>query len=55
MSQGKFLSLEEARKLGKLKEFGKQHPAEGDADTFDRLFDKMASGEQPPEKDKQPK
>ena len=30
MSRGKYLSLEEARKLGKLDQFAKEHPAQAD-------------------------
>ena len=30
MSRGKYLSLEEARKLGKLDQFAKEHPARAD-------------------------
>jgi len=42
MATGKYLSLEEARKKGKLKQFAKQHPSTGDKDLFDRLFKVMA-------------
>lgn len=42
MSRGKYLSLEEARKLGKLKEFAKEHPSEGDRSLFGKLLDHMA-------------
>ena len=42
MSRGKCLSLEEARKLGLLKRFAKEHPSEGDEELFDRLLDAMA-------------
>ena len=42
MARGKYLSLEEARKLGKLKEFAKQHPSEETrAGRFDALLDTM--------------
>lgn len=44
MARNKYLSLEEARKLGKLDQFAKEHPSEGDADTFDALFSAMVSG-----------
>ncbi len=45
MARGKYLSLEEARKMkGGLKRFAKEHPSEGDAELFDRLFKVMASG-----------
>lgn len=44
MSRGKYLSLEEARKAGKLKAFAKANPALGDDGTFNRLLDAMAGG-----------
>lgn len=44
MSHGKYLSLEEARKLKRLSRFVKEHPSEGDAEMFDRLFRAMAGG-----------
>ena len=47
MSRGKYLSLEEARKKdkqgkGKLDQFAKEHPSEGDKKKFDALFGAMA-------------
>ena len=42
MARGKYLSLEEARKLGKLDQFAKEHPYKGDAELFDRLLEKAA-------------
>ena len=42
MSRGKYLSLEEARKSGKLDRFAKEHPLEGDRKRFDRLLDEMS-------------
>ena len=45
MSRGKYLSLEEARKSGKLKQFVKEHPSKGDKKAFDELFKKMAKKE----------
>lgn len=42
MARGKYLSLEEARKAGKLDRFAKEHPSEGDEAKFDRLFGLMA-------------
>lgn len=42
MSQGKHLSLEEARKQNQLKRFCKEHPSEGNEEVFDRLLDAMA-------------
>lgn len=44
MSRGKYLSLKEARQLKQLSRFAKEHPSEGDAEKFDRLFRAMASG-----------
>jgi len=42
MSRGKYLSLEEARKSGKLDRFAKEHPSEGDRKRFDSLLDEMS-------------
>jgi hypothetical protein len=39
MSQGKYLSLEEARKSGKLDRFAQEHPSQTDRDRFARLCD----------------
>jgi hypothetical protein len=47
MSQGKYLSLEEARKEKKLKRFAKDHPSKGNKTLFNKLFKAMASGEPP--------
>lgn len=47
MARGKYLSLEEARKLGKINQFCKEHPSEGDQELFDRLLDAMAHGGPP--------
>ena len=47
MSRGKHLSLEEARKLGQLDQFAREHPATGDADAFERLAKRMAKGKPP--------
>jgi hypothetical protein len=41
MSRGKYLSLEEARKLKQLDRFAKEHPSKGDRALFDRLFSAM--------------
>ena len=51
MARGKYLSLEEARRLGKLDQFAKEHPGEGDAELWERLFLSMASLKTPPEVD----
>ncbi len=45
MARGKYLSLEEARKSGKLGQFAKEHPSEGDEKQFDRVFERMAKAE----------
>ena len=42
MSRGRYLSLEEARKSGKLDQFAKEHPSEGGEKQFDRVFERMA-------------
>lgn len=47
MAQGKYLSLEEARKLGKLDQFAKEHPTKGDAKAFGTLLDAMTKGMPP--------
>ena len=48
MSRGKYLSLEEARKLGKLDQFVREHDIEPDTPNsrgrFDVLLGKMAAG-----------
>jgi hypothetical protein len=56
MSRGKYVSLEEARKTGKLDRFAKEHPSEGDRKRFDRLLEEMskttkAGGTSLPERD----
>ena len=47
MARGKHLSLEEARKAGKLDRFAKEHPSTGDAGAFGELLDGMAKGKKP--------
>ncbi len=44
MARGKYLSLEEARKLGKLDQFAKEHEAEGDEKAFDDALKRIAQG-----------
>lgn len=44
MSRGKHLSLEEARKSGKLDHFAKEHPSKTDQERFERLLDAMSRG-----------
>lgn len=39
MSGGKHLTLEEARKRGKLKQFADEHPSTGDEHEFGRYLD----------------
>jgi hypothetical protein len=43
MARGKYLSLEEARKEGKLDQFAKEHPAIGDGMMFDSLLERMTT------------
>ncbi len=43
MARGKYLSLEEARKSGKLNRFAKEHPSKADK-RFPRLLDAMSRG-----------
>lgn len=49
MSRGKYLSLEEARKLKQLDRFSKEHPSQGNEETFDALLDAMAKSKTPKE------
>ncbi len=51
MARGKYLSLEEARKLKRLDRFCKEHPSEGDEQEFDELFERMAMNKPIGEKD----
>lgn len=44
MSRGKYLSLEEARKNGKLDRFVQEHPSKADRNRFNRLLDAMSRG-----------
>ena len=44
MSRGKHLSLEEARRLGKLGQFAKEHPSVAQGDNFDRLLTSIIKG-----------
>ncbi len=44
MAHGKYLSLEEARKSGKLDRFAREHPSTADRDRFERLLDAMSRG-----------
>ena len=47
MARGKYLSLEEARRMGLLDRFCKEHPSTGDWNRFNRLFEAMANGKPP--------
>ena len=47
MAAGKYVSLEEARRLDKLEQFAKEHPSKGDAKAFGALLDAMAKGRPP--------
>lgn len=49
MARGKYLSLEEARKMKRLDRFAKEHPSEGDEKEFDELFERMARPKKPEE------
>ncbi len=42
MAVGKYLSLEEALKKGKLQRFAKEHSSTGDKKQFDEIFNRMA-------------
>lgn len=42
MARGKYLSLEEARQKGQLKQFAKDHPSEADKARFDALLNAMS-------------
>lgn len=42
MSRGKYLSLEEARKLDRIEQFAKEHPSKGDRERFNRLLHEMS-------------
>ena len=42
MSTGKYLSLAEAQKGGRIDQFAKEHPSPGDRNAFDDLLDAMA-------------
>lgn len=44
MSRGKYLSLEEARNMGKLDRFAKEHPSRSKGNRFERLLDAVARG-----------
>ncbi len=39
MAHGKYLSLEEARRMERIDQFCKEHPSKGDWDQFDATMD----------------
>ena len=43
MARGKYLSLEEARKYGQLKQFAKEHPSQADG-RFPKILEAMVRG-----------
>ncbi len=43
MARGKYLSLEEARRMERIDQFCKEHPSKGDWNQFDNALDAMAS------------
>lgn len=47
MARGQYLSLEEARRLGRLDHFANEHPSEGDERAFNALFHRMVSAAEP--------
>ena len=54
MSRGKYLSLEEARQMGKLAQFCKEHPTQAERDRFAALLDLMSQGALVEEETSQP-
>ena len=44
MSRGKYLSLDEARKLGQLDRFAKEHPSQSEGDRFQQLLNRAVTG-----------
>ena len=50
MARGKYLSLEEARKAGKLDQFAKEHPSKADKARFERLLGDMTKSSEEDEK-----
>ena len=47
MARSKYLSFDEARRLMRLDQFGKEHPAEADADRYNALLDAMCRAGKP--------
>ena len=54
MSRGKYLSLEEARNMGTIDQFAKEHPLVSTRCAFNDLLDAMAHGEKPDSQLKRP-
>ena len=50
MARGNHLSLEEARRMGRLDRFCREHPSEGDKAQFDDALEAIASGKPPKER-----
>ncbi len=42
MARGKYLSLEEARRMERIDQFCKEHPSKGDWNQFDAMMDWFA-------------
>lgn len=55
MARGKYLSLEEARKMKRLDRFCKEHHSVGDKKLFNRLLDAMAHDGPPSTTRRKPK
>lgn len=45
MARGKYLSLEEARKMGALDLFAKEHPSKSEGKRFEQLLNAMSRGQ----------
>jgi len=52
MACGRYLSLEEARRMERLDRFCKEHPSEGDKELFDHVLEAMAAGKPPKPRDR---
>ena len=55
MARGKYLSLEEARRMGQVDRFCKEHPSVGNRERFERLLNAMAHGGPPTSRRRPPK
>ena len=55
MARGKYLNLEEARKMKRLDRFCKEHPSTGDERLFDKLLEAAAGEKQDGRKSRKPK